>query len=48
MARPKKIIARYRVLSVRVTDEEHAACVAAAGKDSVDHWLYYKIFGRSK
>lgn len=47
MAGHKKV-ARYRVLSVRVTDEEHAACLAAAGKDSVDNWLYYKIFGGGK
>lgn len=47
MARHKKV-ARYRVLSVRVTDEEHAACLAAAGKDTLDNWLYYKIFGRGK
>jgi len=47
MARHKKV-ARYCVLSVRVTDEERAACIEAAGKGSVDSWLYHKIFGRSK
>lgn len=48
MARPKKKIARYCVLSVRVTEEERAACIEAAGKGSLDQWLYYKIFGRIK
>ena len=47
MARYKKI-ARYRVLSIRVTDDEHAACLEAAGKGSLDSWLYYKIFGHNK
>lgn len=39
---------RYRVLSVRVTDEEHAEALGAAGPGSLDAWLYYKIFGRVK
>jgi hypothetical protein len=48
MARPKKKVTRYYVLSVRVTEEERAACIEAAGKGSVDSWLYYRIFGRIK
>jgi hypothetical protein len=48
MARPKKAVVRYYVLSVRVTEEERAACSEAAGKGSLDSWLYYRIFGKNK